>query len=226
VNILNSVSSHSVVYFGMRGRDRERERERDRESTLVREREREGQGERQTLCSGETPERGRARFLERQRGSFRYREPARDRSYDNSSICRRSRERGRDRERRNEKFFPRCRSISRKMRHDETYGSLKGGNQEHNRQDEEPDQEVWTKVISRREAKAAKKNFTQNRAIHNLSANHPNWRDKEDITSFYFTNFTDDVNEVRLWGKFKIWEMCVKFSLPNGVTRRAEGSAS
>ncbi|KAH1205060.1 hypothetical protein GmHk_16G045861 [Glycine max] len=171
----------------------------------VREREKERQGERQALCRGRAPERGRARLLERQRGSLRNREPARDRSYDNNRIYRRSRERGRDRDRRHEEYLPRCRSISRKTRQDETYGSSKGGNQEHNRQDAEPDQEVWTKVIRRREAKAAKKNYTQNRSLHNLSANHPNWRDKEDITSFYFTNFTDNVNEVRLWGKFKIW---------------------
>ncbi|KAL5182601.1 Calmodulin-binding transcription activator 5 [Glycine soja] len=178
---------------------------KDMREKHVREREKERQGERQALCRGRAPERGRARLLERQRGSLRNREPARDRSYDNNRIYRRSRERGRDRDRRHEEYLPRCRSISRKTRQDETYGSSKGGNQEHNRQDAEPDQEVWTKVIRRREAKAAKKNYTQNRSLHNLSANHPNWRDKEDITSFYFTNFTDNVNEVRLWGKFKIW---------------------
>ena len=79
--------------------------------------------------------------------------------------------------------------------------------------DDRPDRkEEWTKVISRREAKIVKKISSQNRTTHNLSSNHPNWRDKEDITSFYFTNFTDDANEVRLWEKFKTWgDVCEVF---------------
>ena len=98
----------------------------------------------------------------------------------------------------------------------ETNGSSKGGNQEHNRHYEEcwnknvnddrlGTKEEWTKVISRREAKTVKKIIPENRTTHNLSSKRPNWRDKEDITSFYFTNFTDDVNEVWLWEKFKTW---------------------
>ena len=79
--------------------------------------------------------------------------------------------------------------------------------------DDRPDRkEEWTKVISRREAKIVKKISSQNRTTHNRSSNHPNWRDKEDITSFYFTNFTDDANEVRLWEKFKTWgDVCEVF---------------
>ena len=71
--------------------------------------------------------------------------------------------------------------------------------------------EEWTKVISRREARKRKKTSSESSELHkkdtrdNLSSNHLNWRHKEDITSYYFSNFTDGVNEVRLWEKFKAW---------------------
>lgn len=32
-----------------------------------------------------------------------------------------------------------------------------------------------------------------------------NWRDKADISSFYFTRFPEDVNEKDLWYQFKRW---------------------
>lgn len=71
--------------------------------------------------------------------------------------------------------------------------------------------EEWTKVISRRKAKERKKITSEDRTPHkydtrgNPSNYHLNWRNKEDITSFYFTHFTDEVNEVWLWEKFKVW---------------------
>ena len=192
----------------------ERVRERERNNLEREKHSRVSEGERETFFIERVSERGRDRVLERHRGILRERELERYRSCDNRRACRRSRERGRDRDRRLEAYSPRRRSNSRKSRFEEANGSSKGGNQE--RHDEERwnknaqqhnlgRKEEWTKVVSRRAAKTVKKNFQQNRTFHNPSTTHPNWRDKEDITSFYFTNFSHDVNEVRLWEKFKPW---------------------
>jgi len=69
----------------------------------------------------------------------------------------------------------------------------------------------WAKVISRRSVKERKKNVEKKRIPDNHGTrskptdHHLNWRNKDDITSFYFTHFTDEVNEVTLWENFKIW---------------------
>lgn len=35
---------------------------------------------------------------------------------------------------------------------------------------------------------------------------YPNWRNRADITSFYFTRFPEEVHEAELWNHFKKWE--------------------
>ena len=125
----------------------------------------------------------------------------------------------------------RCGSNSRQRRNGDTHRrsfngtsnrSLNRGQREHKRDDKECFNknakdasfgkiEEWTKVISRRKAKERKKITSEDRTPHkydirgNPSNYHLNWRNKEDITSFYFTHVTDEVNEVRLWEKFKVW---------------------
>lgn len=70
----------------------------------------------------------------------------------------------------------------------------------------------WTKVTSKRSAKERKKKISEKRSPdkhvtwREPTYHQPNWRNKDDITSFYFTHFADDVTEVRLWKNFKKWE--------------------
>ena len=42
-----------------------------------------------------------------------------------------------------------------------------------------------------------------------------NWRDHEDITSFYFTCFADDITEKELWHHFKKWGDIREIFIPN-----------
>ncbi|KAL5191983.1 Serine/threonine-protein kinase ATM [Glycine soja] len=69
----------------------------------------------------------------------------------------------------------------------------------------------WTKVTSKRSAKERKKKILEKRSPDKHATwreptyHQPNWRNKDDITSFYFTHFADDVTEVRLWENFKKW---------------------
>ena len=66
-------------------------------------------------------------------------------------------------------------------------------------------------MVNRRKANERKKSTLEERLSYkcdtwgNPPNYHHNWRNKEDITSYYFTHFTDEVNEVRLWEKFKLW---------------------
>lgn len=94
-------------------------------------------------------------------------------------------------------------------RSDSLNRSLGCSRREHQRNDKkclhnEVKSEEWTKVTSRREARKRKKSSSESNELHkkdsrdNLSPNHLSWRNKEDITSYYFSNFTDGVNEVRL----------------------------
>ena len=73
------------------------------------------------------------------------------------------------------------------------------------------DEGVWTKVVSRKTAKDRKKILIADRQTQNLEARgnstryHLNWRNKDDITSYYFTHFPDEANEELLWKYFKKW---------------------
>ena len=73
------------------------------------------------------------------------------------------------------------------------------------------DEDNWTTVVTRRSAKAMKKQSLTGRQSKNLeSGGHSkhyslNWRNYADITSFYFTHFPEEVNEELLWGYFKKW---------------------
>jgi len=73
------------------------------------------------------------------------------------------------------------------------------------------DEDNWTTVVTRRSAKARKKQLLMGRQSKNLeSGGHSkyynlNWRNNPDITSFYFTHFPDEANEELLWGYFKKW---------------------
>ncbi|KAH1192341.1 Coiled-coil domain-containing protein SCD2 [Glycine max] len=73
------------------------------------------------------------------------------------------------------------------------------------------DEDSWTKVVSRRSAKATKKQLIEGQQSkysepggHSKYYSH-NWRSNPDITSFYFTHFPDEANEALLWGYFKKW---------------------
>ena len=87
----------------------------------------------------------------------------------------------------------------------------RGWHNEHGKDDKYEKEGEWTEVISRRSAKARKKNAETHRTSDNHdtrskpSEHYPNWRYKDDITSFYFTHFPDEANEVTLWENFKRW---------------------
>ena len=60
--------------------------------------------------------------------------------------------------------------------------------------------------MKERKKNVEKKRIPDNHGTRSKPTDHHlNWRNKDDITSFYFTHFTDEVNEVTLWENFKIW---------------------
>ena len=70
---------------------------------------------------------------------------------------------------------------------------------------------AWTKVVSKKTTKDMKKtlkvdNPTQNQVVRGQHTRfYLNWRDKEDITSYYFTHFPEEADEGLLWKHFKKW---------------------
>ena len=42
-----------------------------------------------------------------------------------------------------------------------------------------------------------------------------NWRDHKDISSFYFTRFSDEITEKELWHHFKKWGDVREIFIPN-----------
>ncbi|KAL2656545.1 hypothetical protein AAZV13_04G127800 [Glycine max] len=79
------------------------------------------------------------------------------------------------------------------------------------RRDNAGDEEgAWTKVVSKKTAKDMKKilkvdNQTQNQVVRGQHTRYyMNWRDKDDITS-YFTHFPEEADEEILWKHFKKW---------------------
>lgn len=73
------------------------------------------------------------------------------------------------------------------------------------------DEGNWTKVVTRREKRKLKRISGDGRQSlkhatrGKTTQNHINWRNKEDITSYYFTHFPDEANEEMLWKTFKQW---------------------
>lgn len=167
-------------------------------------------------------ERPRERVTERERP--RERERATDRESERVRITGRGREIWRDNRRRYvTEHSLRRGSKSRQRRHGDmnrrnlfdTANRTRNRDQWEHKHDEKDasygNMEGWTTVVNRRKANERKKSTLEERLSYkcdtwgNPPNYHHNWRNKEDITSYYFTHFTDEVNEVRLWEKFKLW---------------------
>jgi len=72
----------------------------------------------------------------------------------------------------------------------------------------------WVTVRTRRRGKLReesrdradpRQSYVGNRLGQHLNYQHANWRERTDITSFYFTRFPDDTTEKELWTQFKKW---------------------
>ena len=176
---------------------------RDRSSMVMRERDESERDEIQRQKqSGRDRERDRVRY--RERDNTREREHVRE--------TRSEKGRGRVRTRQRESCRDRSGSSWRRRSMDRTarsYGKARTTGSE--RVLRHADEDSWTKVVSRRSAKATKKQLIRGRQSkysepwgHSKYHSH-NWRSNPDITSFYFTHFPDEANEALLWGYFKKW---------------------
>ena len=194
----------------MREKMRERMREKHlRERVPERERSRERVTERERPRERETP-RERKRTIDRENERVRINGRGREIWRDNRRgyVTEHSLRRG---------------SKARQRRHGDTHrrnffdtaNRMRNRDQWEHKHDEKDtscgNTEGWTTVVSRRKTNDRKKSTLQERLPYKLDTwgnppnYHHNWRNKEDITSYYFTHFTDEVNEMRLWEKFKVW---------------------
>jgi len=170
---------------------REREVSRERERNKVRERHREY-------------DRGRGRGIERVRTWESEKHHPREYKLHHKDLG--DRLRGRASLRANSSWTRRWRSTDRKEKptvgmHFNNCGWDNAGD----------DEGVWTKVISKKIAKGLKKTLKADHQTQHIVARgkptryHINWRDKDDITSYYFTHFPDKADEELLWKHFKKW---------------------
>lgn len=79
----------------------------------------------------------------------------------------------------------------------------------------------WTQVKGRRKAPSRTvpvlgKGIHETNALYQVTVRGKNpsstWRDRPDITSFYFSHFLDEVRERDLWKIFQDWERCGRSS--------------
>lgn len=170
----------------------------------MREREREQPREREKHRVSERPsERGRLREKQKGRGPGGERERGRDRK--RSLPIAKESHRGRRAEKRRERSRTtvtkrgRWRNVIRKE-------ELHGGHGARN--NDLVENEKWTTVVSRRSLKAMQHSLSAGRQLE-LGGRGIlygcNWRNKADITSYYFTHFPDEANEELLWRHFKKW---------------------
>ncbi|KAL5179275.1 hypothetical protein HKD37_01G000613 [Glycine soja] len=81
------------------------------------------------------------------------------------------------------------------------------------REGERENESEWTTVVRRkgkqREGERLRVDPKTNYNNHKLGQfqryHHHNWRDKDDITTFYFTSFHEHITEEDLWAQFKKW---------------------
>ena len=172
----------------MREREREkpREREKHRESERPSESGRLGEKQKDRFSGGEG-ERGRER--DRNRALSIVKESHRGRTG----------EKRRERSRTTVTNRGRWRNVTRKE-------VLHEGNGGWN--NDLAEEEKWTTVVSRRSLKAMQHSLSAGRQLE-LGGRGIlygcNWRNKADITSYYFTHFPDEANEELLWRHFKKW---------------------
>ena len=81
----------------------------------------------------------------------------------------------------------------------------------------------WTQVTSRRKASSKSASiFGRGREASNVTyqgidrgrSHRATWRDRHDITSFYFSHFPDEVHEKDLWKKFQEWGKVMEVFIP------------
>ena len=82
----------------------------------------------------------------------------------------------------------------------------------------------WIRVTSRGErevrnrassGKEPRWDYAETRGRVQHSVDVVNWRDRKDISSFYFTRFADDITEKELWQQFKRWGDVREIFIPN-----------
>ena len=81
------------------------------------------------------------------------------------------------------------------------------------RECERENESEWTTVVrgrgKQREGERPrvdpKTNYDNNKLGQFQRYHHHNWRDKDDITTFYFTRFHEHITEEDLWAQFKKW---------------------
>ena len=180
---------------GERNRARERNRERER-NTVERERARE------TDSSVKTRE-GRKRFREKELESKLGRS---ERYYRRSSS------------RRQEEFQPRP-SPTRQGRHDADYNhhcrvDVRWSPEQHDSANDDDHGGVWHEVRHRRKWRLVE---SRDRVDRNNFKRHDRtvtWRNKQDVTTFYFSRFPEGIKEDDLWKLFQKWEKVWEVFIP------------